>query len=145
LAFLLLRLRGRESSKIWNVPLILRLETRKLLWQSARWPGFFGSKNVFSFPPKVQEGHRVFRAICWALVGLVLGFLFGYKGVILWVFGWATYVYFLVYLEALCAFFYIYNITYQKKKKKKKNYSKVTAYDRTKHSYHLCDNKMLTG
>jgi hypothetical protein len=27
---------------------------------------------------------------------------------------WATYVYFLVYLEALCIFFDIYNITYQK-------------------------------
>jgi hypothetical protein len=35
-----------------------------------------------------------------------------------WVFGWATFVYskvlraFLVYLEVLCAFFDIYNITY---------------------------------
>ena len=28
-----------------------------------------------------------------------------------------SYVYFLVYLEALCAFFVLYNITYQKKKK----------------------------
>jgi hypothetical protein len=58
----------------------------------------------------VQLGHGVFRAVCWALVGLFLGFLFGYKGMILWAFSWATYVYFLVYLKAFCAFF-IYNIT----------------------------------
>jgi hypothetical protein len=41
---------------------------------------------------------------CWVGSSWVLSF----------VFCWATYVYFLVYLEAHCAFFVIYIITYQK-------------------------------
>jgi hypothetical protein len=40
---------------------------------------------------------------CWVGSSWVLSF----------VFCWATYVYFLVYLEAHCAFFVIYIITYQ--------------------------------
>jgi hypothetical protein len=40
----------------------------------------------------------------WDLLGFVSGFL-----------SWDTYVYFLVYLEAHCASFDIYNFTYKKK------------------------------
>jgi hypothetical protein len=36
-----------------------------------------------------------------------------FYGVLCLGFCWVTYVYFLVYLEVLCAFFDIYNITYQ--------------------------------
>jgi uncharacterized membrane-anchored protein YitT (DUF2179 family) len=46
-----------------------------------------------------------------------VGFWLGSPWVLYLGFNWATYVYSLVYLEALGAFFDIY-ITYQKKKKK---------------------------
>ena len=54
----------------------------------------------------------------WLPSPFTSNFGLGLLGFCLWVLSWATYVYFLVYLEAHCTFFVIYNITYQKKKKK---------------------------
>jgi hypothetical protein len=64
----------------------------------------------------VQQGLWVFRAVIGLLWVLVLVSFPVFRCFVfeLWL---VTYVYFLVYLEAFCAFFNIYNINYQKTKK----------------------------
>jgi uncharacterized membrane protein YuzA (DUF378 family) len=85
-----------------------------------------GSKINLPFCQRCTRGFE-FLGLVWGLVfGFflwlwlfveflgwdLLGFVFGFSS-------WATYVYFLMYLEAHCAFIYIYiyNFTYKKKKK----------------------------
>ena len=67
LMFLLQRLRGRRSSKIWNAPLILRLETRGLPQRSASVGGVFLGLGMY-FPSPLRCSRRL------GSLGLLMGF-----------------------------------------------------------------------